>query len=326
MPPLDQRLLAHLEVVSGQRPWLKPEVASSLPLFLSERYQLQRTEIFGRMFLLALEKGASASAGEFEQHSNQLYHHLGEAAVLVLPALTQTARNRLVRRGVPFIVPGSQIFLPTAVMDLRARFPQPKPSAGKSLTPAAQCLLLYHLQCGSLEGVPLKQIAATIGYSPIMLTHVKDELEAAGLCQARRQGRAITLAFGKHGRELWDQARPLLSSPVQKQLPVHGQLPAGKMLFSGISALSRRTDLLEDRLPTYAMSAETFRTAQTQGLLQVGEDEIDATARVECWRYDPTLLTEGECVDPLSLYLSLSRSPDDRVQQQLQHLLEQIPW
>jgi hypothetical protein len=204
MPTLDQRLRSHLEDVSGQRLTLTTERTSSLPLFLSERYHVLRTELFGRTFLLAVEKGLAASTGECEQHSNLLHHHLGEAAVLVLPPLTQTARNRSVQRGVPFIVPGSQIFLPTAVIDLRARFPQPKPRSGKALTPAAQSLLLYHLQRHSLEGMPLKQIAASIGYPPIMLSHVKDELENAGFCVAERQGRAITLSFQKQGHELWD--------------------------------------------------------------------------------------------------------------------------
>jgi DNA-binding MarR family transcriptional regulator len=211
-------------------------------------------------------------------------------------------------------------------MDLRARFPQPKPRSGKALTPAAQSLLLYHLQRHPLEGVPLKQIAATIGYSPIMLSHVKDELENAGLCVAERQGRAITLSFRKQGRELWDQAQSALSSPVHKEFLVRGQLPPSGILLAGISALSLRTDLQADRLPSYAIDADVLKTDSTLGKFEVGVDEDEATARLECWRYDPGILGEDTSVDPLSLYLSLRHSPDERVQQQLEQVLRQIQW
>jgi hypothetical protein len=82
------------------------------------------------------------------------------------------------------------------MVDLRERFLPRKSGKGKRLTPAAQCLVLYHLQRSSLEDLPLKEIAERIGYSPIMLTKVKDELEAAELALPSRRGRSITLHFG----------------------------------------------------------------------------------------------------------------------------------
>jgi hypothetical protein len=64
------------------------------------------------------------------KHADTLRGQTGEPVVLVLPALPAYIRNRMVRCGLPFIVPGSQIFLPTARIDLRERFRQPKPKAG----------------------------------------------------------------------------------------------------------------------------------------------------------------------------------------------------
>jgi DNA-binding MarR family transcriptional regulator len=328
MIPLPQRLLDHLATLSGERPDLVTEKAAGLPLFLRERYQIRSAHLFGRKFLLALEKeeNEAGSPGEYENHAATLRTHLGETVVLVLPQLPSYVRNRMVRLGVPFIVPGSQVFLPMAMIDLRERFSQPKPAKGKHLTPAAQCLVLYHLQRHSLESLPLGVIAEKIGYSPIMLTKVKDELEVADLCATSRQGRSITLAFKVHGRDLWDRARPLLSSPVKRVHWLDWDHPGYPALAAGLTALSQLTDISEDRLPAYALFSKTFQANLERGLYHGCPGPEDANICLESWSYNPLLLGNNTRVDPLSLYLSLRDSPDERVQQQLETLIAGIPW
>lgn len=325
---LKQRLLDYLETLSGERPELMAEKASGLPLFLRERYQIQSLQLFGRRFLLAVEKDDwdAGSPGEYESQAETLRHHLGETVVLIIPKLPSYARNRMVSLGIPFIVPGSQLFLPTVMIDLRERFSLPKPVRGKPLTPAAQCLVLYQLQRHSLEELPLRLIAEKIGYSPIMLTKVKDELEAADVCGTSRQGRSITLAFKVHGRQLWERVLPLLSSPVKKSHWVQGGLTSYPALAAGLTALSQRTDISDDRLPTYALPAATFQANLERGIYRGCHGPEEATLRMESWSYNPQLLGESVSVDPLSLYLSLRDSPDDRVQQQLERLLDQVSW
>lgn len=328
MIPLTQRLLDYLETVSGERPHLVPEKAVGLPLFLRERYQIQSLHLFGRRFLLALEKSDwdAGSPGEYENQAETLRTQLGETVVLVLPMLPSHARNRMVRLGIPFIVPGSQLFLPTAMIDLRERFSQPKPERGKRLTPAAQCLVLYHLQRHTLEDLPLRIIAEKIGYSPIMLTKVKDELEAADLCGTSRQGRSITLAFKVHGRQLWERMQPLLTSPVKKAHWLQWEQPGYPALAAGITALSHCTDISDDRLPTYALPSATFQANLERGLYRGCQGPEEANLRMESWSYNPLLLGSNTQVDPLSLYLSLRDSPDDRIQQQLERLIDQVSW
>ena len=167
---LKRQFLDHWAEVTGSVPDLLAAKVAGLPLFLRERYQFARTRLFGQSILLALEQGnpESAPPGEYERHADTLRSQAGEPVVLVLPALPAYIRNRMVRCGLPFIVPGSQIFLPTALIDLRERFRQPTPKAGNPLTPAAQCVLLYHLQRQPLENMPLREIAERIGYSPVL--------------------------------------------------------------------------------------------------------------------------------------------------------------
>ncbi len=328
MTSLPQRLLDYLEALLGERPDLVAEKAAGLPLFLRERYRVQSAHLFGRRFLLAVEKEdwESGSPGGYENQSAALSSHFGEPVVLVLSQLPSHARNRMVRLGIPFIVPGSQMFLPMAMIDLRERFSQPKPEKGKRLTPAAQCLVLYHLQRHSLEDLPLGVIAEKIGYSAIMLTKVKGELEAANLCESSRQGRSITLRFKTQGRQLWGRVQPLLSSPVKKSHWLQWDQPCYPALAAGITALSQLTDLSDGRLPTYALLSGTFQAKLERGLYSGCQGPEDADLRLESWSYNPLLLGTNTHVDPLSLFLSLRDSPDERVQQQLETLIDEYPW
>ena len=228
--------------------------------------------------------------------------------------------------GVPFVVPGAQFFLPLVLLDLRERFSTPKPGKGKRLTPAAQSLVLYHLQRGSLEHRPLKDLATTIGYSPIMLTKVKDELEGAELCRSERHGRSITLDFPLKGRNLWERAQPYLTSPVKKTHWVRWNHPGRPALTAGLTALSRLTSIADDRLPTFALSSEGVHANLEKGTFHGCEGPEEASVRMESWAYDPLLLGKDGQVDSLSLFLSLRESVDERVQQQIAKLITQVAW
>ncbi len=328
MIPLQQNLLDYLSLLSGERPDLVPQKAAGLPLFLRERFEFQGIRLFGQHYVLALEEDNkdADSPGEYENQIGIMQAQFAETVVLVIPQLPSYARNRMVRLGIPFIVPGSQTFLPKALIDLRERFTQPKPKQGKKLTPSAQCLVLYHLQRQSLENLALKEIAEKIGYSPIMLTKVKDELKAAGLCRTARMGRSIALEFTSRGRNLWESAQPFLSSPVRKTLWVRWDQPGYPALIAGLTALSRKTIMADDRLPTYALPSATFQANLEHGLYQGCRSPEDANLRLESWSYNPLLFGDNEAVDPLSLFLSLRDFPDERVQQQLETLINKMPW
>jgi len=64
-----------------------------------------------------------------------------------------------------------------------------------------------------------------------------------------RNGRSIVLRFPADRRELWDLAQGWLTSPVKKvRWILWTREPGYPALLSGISALSRRTMLVDDRM------------------------------------------------------------------------------
>ena len=252
------------------------------------------------------------------------------AIVLVLTGVNSTTRARLVAGRVPFIVPGSQLFLPTLFVDLRERMTRPAPRRTETLGNVAQLVVLAHLQGEKMDQRSLAQAANRLGYSPMMLTKAKDELVAAGLCRARYEGRTLRLVFDVDGRELWNKAFPVLSSPVIRThfvkfvSKVRASDPPVGFVRAGLTAVGDLTELAEGRVPTFAASKTVF-ASKSRSFVSV-EFEDDADARVEVWRHSPDVLGRGGCADPLSLYLSLHGTADERLRKALDDVLKTVRW
>jgi hypothetical protein len=322
-------LTAYLEKLSGAPIELESIEPAKLPLFLRERFALSHGTVFGREFIFAMDTQGEQdpSAATYANLTELLASYLGESVVLVLPALAPHIRQGLIRLERPFIVPGSQTFLPTAVIDLRERQPAPSLATAKALSPAAQCVLLYHIERETVHQWPLQKVAETVGYSPNMLVKVKRELEAAELSEPVRVGRTVSLRFRYGQRDLWEKALPWLASPVRATHWVRWNQPPPGLPLAGITALSRMTMMANDRLPVHAVSHIDHRAAIEHGTYAICTDRLEATARLEVWNYSPTLLTtRPDTVDTLSLYLSLRDDPNERVQDQLETLIQRFIW
>jgi DNA-binding MarR family transcriptional regulator len=331
MPASEKRLSEYMESISGHPLALKdaPKATqASLPLFLRERYELCRIKLFGRECLLALETPGwdAGSPAEYAAHAQAMLKQFSEPVTLVIPHVASYTRNRMVQAGTPFIVPGSQLFMPFMMVDLRERFTAPGAEAGLPLTPAAQFIMLYHLLRKPLQGMPLQEIAKLTGYTGMTVTKVKDEWETNGLCRTVRLGRSVVIEFTAGGRRLWHMAEQLLSSPVKKSEWVRWkdwERFGAPGLPAGYTALSMTTMTEDDPVPTWALPQQAYRKMLMNGIFHTVSDPEAANLRVEAWSYDPRLLSDGPCVDPLSLVLSLRGDSDDRVQQQLQTVLDE---
>jgi hypothetical protein len=307
---------------------LDPVQSGTLPLFLSKRYMLRRSRLFDKEWLLAIEVEAwdTGTPKEYRKQLDMIAASTGETIVLVLGAATSTLRNRLVRMSIPFVVPGTQLFLPLTAISLTERYPGKDRISGKCLTPTAQLLLLYQILRGELHDLSSKDIAAKLGCSAMMITKARGELESRGICTVERLGKETRICFAGNGRALWDVALPSLTSPVVKTRWVQWDAQPAEARRAGLTALSDLTLISDDRLPTYALHRATFTKLLETGELREWPDSDGAHAAIQCWSYNPALLSDAPHVDPLSIYLDLRDTHDVRVQGELDSMLEVLPW
>ncbi len=327
-----QDIEGYVGEVIGQTPELRALARSQVslvPIFLRAAYELVSTELFGVRFVIAFEKHAARSATptEYEKHVGLLREVLGLQVALGLNVVPSYVRNRLVSRGVPFIVAGRQAFLPFLAIDLRERQPPLPPPVREILTAPAQAVLLSHLVGMKVEGAALGEVAGQLGYSAMTLSKVAAELLAHDLAAVPRSGKARHLEFRLPRRELWEKALPVLASPVRSTMFVRGRRTAREIgVVAGLTALARYTAIADGPLTVFAVWRNAFRDAIRRNTIVECQVPEDAGTVIEVWNYDPTRVADIETVDRLSLYLSLRASEDERVQKELTALLAGVAW
>ena len=74
-----------------------------------------------------------------------------------------------------------------------------------------------------------------------------------------------------------------------------------------------------------AIASSVVAQARQRGVFFEPGEVADGLA-VQVWRYVPAMQVRTNVVDPLSLWISLKDSADDRIQMALDELEEQFPW
>lgn len=235
-------------------------------------------------------------------------------SVFYFDKLPTYERDRLVAQGVYFIVGNSFAALPTLLLN---RLSGPK-NYGDKLRPSAQYLLLYHIQRQSLNGKSIKQIEEIIPYKyPTIANSVNQLVDAQLLDTENGSDRVKKLKFRFTGKELWDKAQAVVSSPIDKV--VFTSDPIGQGWIGGISALSEYSMLAPEETTTKVFTSQEFKNLTSSGMLSY---PMKDNQRIEIWTYPP--LTDYGAVDKLSLFLTLRDDHDPRVEKELENMMNQI--
>ena len=299
--------------------------APGLPSFLSRMYNLHEGQLAGRRLVFLAAKDNTATPGNIEKHLALVRHAVDAIVVFVAPSLSAYNRSRLIKRHVPFVVPGRQLYIPDLAMDLREQFHTYKEPRSNALSPAAQAVLFLHLLRPDQAATSPSLIATQLRYSAMSIGRAFDYLVDAGLAHAERHGKERHIRFKSEGRELFDAAHDLLHSPVRTRKFVRNGHIATPLKHAGESALSDLTDLSPPPRDTFAVAASDWKAlAQTYGLVET--DPEQAAHIVETWAYDPADLSDARTVDPLSLYTQFRNHRDERFSRAAERLLEGIEW
>ena len=116
----------------------------------------------------------------------------------------------------------------------------------------------------------------------------------------------------------------MLRSPVAERVPTPGDLLDGPA--AGLTALASYTSIAEPGTPVIAVSAPTWRAIRHKLAHEPSGGREEATIEVEAWIYAPAAVRDGPSVDPLSLFLSLRDTTDERVEAALAELIAGMKW
>lgn len=318
-----ERYLAELLHTSVEVSLVAP--MPGMPSFLGRAYTFYETCILGKRCIIASTSGDADKPADIAKHIGIVRHAVDAIVVFAAPVMNAYNRSRLIGQGVPFVVPGNQLYLPDLAIDLREHFRANRQREADVMSPAAQIVLFHHLLHSNCDLTTPSLLARRLNYSAMSIGRAFDDLVVHGLAETVRHGKERHIHFKAAGRRLLEEAEPHLRSPVRALKFVRGSIDSLPLPVAGEMALARLTDLAHPRIETFAVAASHWKTvSHALGLVEVERHAADCI--VETWSYDPTALSDSRTVDSLSLYTQFRDHGDERVAMAANQLLENFPW
>ena len=290
----------------------------SIPNFILERYKLQKVELDGMkaIFIYPLEEIDSTDA--IKKHMGRIQKAEGAPAVLILEHLSYRRKEYLLRDHIPFIVDGKQIYLPFMAVYLQERGDSEKLTITEML-PSAQLLLLYYIYhgCGQMQTA---EAGRKLGFTSTSISRASKQLEEMGIVNIEKRGTQKILYTDKSPRELFAATKDIMPNPVKRTVYVADEKITGTLLLSGYSALSEYSILNPPTTECFAADSISKWEKMASGRIY----NADKQHEIQLWRYSPDKIAVGNCVDRLSLALTLNTDRDERVESAREEMLEQV--
>ncbi len=292
------------------------ESIKQFPLYISSVYSISKFNLFGRnICLLKIKEGNEFTPEQLSKHKATVEEIVDIPVVFLFNRVESYNTKRYIKYRLNFIVLGKLLFIPELMMDIR-KVQKEKSPIPKELTPVAQFILFFHLQKHSLEGNSIKQIAELLQMSYLNINRGINVLKELGICTLYGS-KEKSVHFELCNKELWNKSLLHITTPIQKKLYTDEKLD---YLSSGINALSHYTMLNDESREYYAISKNDYRNHEISGDTRFGENVI------EVWKYDPKPLSNNGYIDKLSVYALLKGDTDERIQIELNQLIEQMQW
>ena len=301
-----------LDIKTEYKDW---EDRKKIPYFLTDRYSLKKAKLDETNCLFMYIKGKMEDIVSVKKHVQKLAEIVNIPVVLVLDECLPRQRESLIKARIPFVMEGTQIFLPFMGVALQETFSQ-RMLAPRKISPAAQVLFLYFLYSGK-EEISLSELSNHLSYSLMTISRATKQLEDAGIIKSHKRGVSKFVTSEFYGKELFTVAEKVLISPVKKKLYIERKDLKDEFLKAGISALSEYSMLSPSKIETYA-------TMQFYGNSYEFMTDIDKEIQLEIWHYDSKLFGMKGKIDALSLYLSLKDNADERIQISLTEMMEEF--
>lgn len=308
-----------------------------LPLYLKENYNLVKINLLNRDLVIA----ESININEFtvmqtKKHTELINDLFNQIVVLTAKNIDAQTRKRLIEKGVNFIVPGKQLFLPDLLIDLREDFRVTGNNAEtEKLLPSAQLLVFYWIlhrnKKPRIEDMTFQELAELGKYSKMTVTFIAENLKQNDVCTIVGEKEKY-LKFNHTIPETWNmlENNNKFVNPVIKRFYIDLLTTEADLLISYESALAEFSDMNPSRQEYRAIYNRDFYKLLNNNAFP-GLNEKEGEYCLEVWKYMPLkndifVKNNQKIVDPLSLYQSLKDNKDDRIQLALEQIIQKYIW
>jgi hypothetical protein len=322
-----ERIINYLEETLGFSVTLEklPDLQlKELPLYLKQTNSYYDMELDGHKLILTFSKeNTPKTALQLKKIAQILFKSTEKKIIFGMDTQSPMLRKRLIQEKVNFIIPGSRLYLPELLTDIKEVYtlPQVFPNL---LSPSAQLLLLYHLSVEYLDSFSFKEIAVKLEYTPKTITKIAAELKDKDICKITGT-KEKRFSFDVNRKQLWKMVEPQMQSPIYK---TYYSQSRENLSFcgSGNQGLAHYIYLpvLEKKI-SYAVFRPEFEELKEKNFWKY-LDEVEGNIEIEVWKYNPRLLSKDGYIDLLSLHLCNREHADERVKVGIRDLLLKKNW
>ena len=285
--------MEYLKRVLGIEVLYENKALEHLPNFISTRYDSQKVSLSGQKAVFLYPKTELEQVETLKKHLERVKKVADCPVVLVLEQITARQKEYLLREKIAFIVDGKQIYLPF--------------------------MAAYLIYEGAKE-LSTSQAAKDLDLTPTSISRASKQLEEMGTLQSRKIGVQKILFSENSPKELFYKVEKVLLNPVKRTVYVPCEEVKNELLESGYSALAEYSMLNTPGVWCYASE----RISQWNDCMTKDLQDSNSQVAVEMWRYDPRKLSKKKVVDELSLALSLREDADERVEEAVEEMLNNL--
>ena len=305
--------MEYLDKVLGVKVTYEDVEFKHLPNFIATRYRLQMVYMNEQKMIFLYSKTELEQIEVLKKHIARIQKNENLPVVLVLKELSFRQKEYLIREKIPFIVDGKQIYLPFMAVYLQER------CSAEKILPSAQMLLLHFIYGGAQE-LSTSQAAKDLELTPTSISRASRQLEEMGLLHIRKVGVQRIMQSEDSPKTLFQKAGDKLLNPIKRTVYIPKKYVGTDLLESGYSALAEYSMLNAPNVGCYAAE----RISQWKDVMTNSLQNSQMQVAVEMWRYNPRKLSTRNTVDELSLALALREDADERVEEAVEEMLNEL--
>lgn len=317
---------------------LNRSTLSQLPIYLRNAYKWYELFILNKEFVVAYaETDEEFTIAAIDSQLDNVEERINQPIILCVEEMEAYNRKRLIEKKRAFIVPFKQMYLPNLFIDFTEFKYQIKGKSSERLQPFAQVLVIAHLLNAhnnfQIENIALKYIADQFQVNTINISRAVDNLMELDLIEIKQKGRYKMFQFKWDKITLWSKGlqRDIFINPISKHYFAEYNFNWNlQLLKAGNTALTEYTNMNPTNQMVYAVDNQTFNLIKKNNKSYIFND-FGGQHMFQIWKYDPNFMNRitqsaYDKVDPLSLFLTYKDDQDERVQIELEHLINKFIW
>lgn len=287
-----------------------------IPMYLMNEYVFEKYVIEGvDCLLIKPDKFNHIRFNKDCKIINEIYHcHV----VMVLDTITPYQRKILIEGKIPFIVMQSQLYLPFLAVFLTEKYEIKKEII--KFSPLTQLVFLFIFYNDvKLTAV---ELANLINCTNMTVTRAYKILVDSGLFKYDICGRKKYIIPNYNKKDIIIEASKYLINPISKVIYVKNN---DNYLLSGLHALQDSDINVSDNDISYAIYKDDI--SLLTDIIGTEEHSVLGNGiKIECWNYDPKILTNTNVVDEISLILTMKDENDERILSEIERIRRKFGW